>query len=153
MAQLKKNTFLAFAGLILATFALFALPATFDANLSVGDNYLTANADFPVSYEVGDDQQISNQPLNAPALDSNSPLQSALFWGVRRPFSQTSLRPQRGGLLYRILGRDGDLIKGASTLAIKCVPTVCVRHSGFPSPHSYRVPKDYYVFTLKRILC
>ena len=146
MAKLKTNMFLTFASLVLATLALFALPTAFDGHF--GETYLSADTEFTVSPADNQDQQSGNS-----YIDSDSPLQSALFIGNRRPFSQISLRPQRGGLLYRIIGRDGSLFKGTSAFAIKCVSAACLRHAGFPTPLSYRVPKDYYVFTLKRILC
>ncbi|MBO7413822.1 MAG: hypothetical protein J6U20_09205, partial [Fibrobacter sp.] len=75
------------------------------------------------------------------------------FLGNRRPFSQVSLRPQRGGPLYRIIGRDGSLFKGEKLHRIKNVSATNLQRNGFPSPLSYHVSKDYYVFTLKRILC
>ena len=146
MAKLKTNMFLTFASLVLASLALFALPTALDGHF--GDAYLSADSEDVAQSADNQDQQSNNA-----YLDSNSPLQSALFLGNRRPFSQISLRPQRGGLLYRIIGRDGSLFKGTSAFAVKCVSAVCLRHAGFPTPLSYRVPKDYYVFTLKRILC
>ena len=146
MAKLKTNTFLTFASLVLATLALFALPTAFDGHF--GETYLSADTEFTVSPADNQDLQSGNA-----YLDSDSPLQSALFLGNRRPFSQISLRPQRGGLLYRIIGRDGSLFKGAFTFTVKNPSAICLRHAGFPSPLSYRIPKDYYVFTLKRILC
>ena len=146
MAKLKTNMFLTFASLVLASLALFALPTALDGHF--GDAYLSADSEYVAQSADNQDQQSNNA-----YLDSNSPLQSALFLGNRRPFSQISLRPQRGGLLYRIIGRDGSLFKGTSAFAVKCVSAVCLRHAGFPTPLSYRVPKDYYVFTLKRILC
>ena len=146
MAKLKTNMFLTFASLVLATLALFALPTALDGHF--GDAYLSAETEYIAPSADNQDQQSGNS-----YIDSDSPLQSALFIGNRRPFSQISLRPQRGGPLYRIIGRDGSLFKGTSAFAIKCVSAACLRYAGFPTPLSYRVPKDYYVFTLKRILC
>ena len=146
MAKIKTNMFLTFASLVLATLALFALPTTFDGHFEGA--YLSADSEYVAKSADNQDQQSNNA-----YLDSDSPLQSALFLGNRRPFSQISLRPQRGGLLYRIIGRDGSLFKGAFTFTVKNPSALCLRHAGFPSPLSYRIPKDYYVFTLKRILC
>lgn len=148
MAKIKTNMFLTFASLVLATLALFALPTAFDSHLSVESAYLSTDTEYTAPSADNQDQQSNNA-----YLDSDSPLQSALFLGNRRPFSQVSLRPQRGGPLYRIIGRDGSLFKGAFTFTVKNVSAICLRHAGFPSPLSYRIPKDYYVFTLKRILC
>ena len=146
MAKLKTNTFLTFASLVLATLALFALPTAFDGHF--GETYLSADTEFTVSPADNQDQQSGNA-----YLDSDSPLQSALFLGNRRPFSQVSLRPQRSGALYRIIGRDDSLFKNEKLHRIKKVSTPYLHRSGFPSPLSYHVSKDYYVFTLKRILC
>jgi hypothetical protein len=148
MAKLKTNTFLTFASLVLATLALFALPTAFDSHLSVESAYLSTDTEYTAPSADNQDQQSGNS-----YIDSDNPFQSALFLGNRRPLSQVSLRPQRGGPLYRIIGRDGSLFKGANAFSIKSVSAVCLRHAGFPTPLSYRVPKDYYVFTLKRILC
>ena len=138
--------FLTFASLVLATLALFALPTALDGHF--GDAYLSAETEYIAPSADNQDQQSGNS-----YIDSDSPLQSALFLGNRRPFSQISLRPQRGGLLYRIIGRDGSLFKGEKLHRIKNVSTPYLQRSGFPSPLSYHVSKDYYVFTLKRILC
>ena len=146
MAKLKTNTFLTFASLALALLALFALPTAFDGHF--GETYLSADTEFTVSPADNQDQQSGNA-----YLDSDSPLQSALFLGNRRPFSQVSLRPQRSGALYRIIGRDDSLFKSEKLHRIKKVSTPYLQRSGFPSPLSYHVSKDYYVFTLKRILC
>ena len=146
MAKLKTNTFLTFASLVLATLALFALPTALDGHF--GDAYLSAETEYIAPSADNQDQQSDNA-----YLDSDSPLQSALFIGNRRPFSQISLRPQRGGLLYRIIGRDGSLFKGEKLHRIKNVSATNLQRNGFPSPLSYHVSKDYYVFTLKRILC
>ena len=148
MAKFKTNMLLTFASLALAFLALFALPTAFDRHLSVGDTYLSADTEYTTPSANVPDQQSGDT-----YLDSNSPLRSALFLGNRRPFSQVSLRPQRGGPLHRIVGRDGSLFKGEKLHRIKNVSTPYFQRNGFPSPLSYRVPKDYYVFTLKRILC
>ena len=146
MAKLKTNTFLAFASLVLATLALFALPTAFDGQF--GDAYLSADQEYIAPSADNQDQQSGNS-----YIDSDSPFQSALFLGNRRPFSQVSLRPQRGGPLYRIIGRDGSLFKCEKLHRIKNVSATNLQRNGFPSPLSYHVSKDYYVFTLKRILC
>ena len=146
MAKLKTNMFLTFASLVLATLALFALPTAFDGHF--GETYLSADTEFTVSSADNQDQQSGNS-----YIDSDSPFQSALFLGNRRPFSQVSLRPQRGGPLHRIFSRDSSLFKDEKLHRVKKASTPYFQRNGFPSPLSYRVPKEYYVFTLKRILC
>ena len=148
MAKIKTNMFLTFASLVLATLALFALPTAFDSHLSVESAYLSTDTEYTAPSADNQDQQSNNA-----YLDSDSPLQSALFLGNRRPFSQVSLRPQRSGALYRIIGRDGNLFKSEKLHRIKNVSATNLQRNGFPSPLSYHVSKDYYVFTLKRILC
>ena len=148
MAKLKTNMFLTFASLVLAVLALFALPTAFDRHLSVADAYLSADTEY-----TAPSANVSDQQSGGTYFDSNSPLRSALFLGNRRPFSQISLRPQRGGPLHRIIGRDGSLFKGEKLHRIKNVSATNLQRNGFPSPLSYHVSKDYYVFTLKRILC
>ena len=96
MAKLKTNILLTFASLVLATLALFALPTAFDGHLSVGDAYLSADTEYTAPSADNQNHQSGNA-----YLDSESPLQSALFLGNRRPFSQVSLRPQRGGSRLR----------------------------------------------------
>ena len=147
MAKLKTNILLTFASLVLATLALFALPTAFDGHLSVGDAYLSADTEYTAPSADNQNHQSGNA-----YLDSESPLQSALFLGNRRPFSQVSLRPQRGGPLHRIVSRDGSLFKGEKLQRVKASARHLQR-TGFPTPLSYHVSKDYYVFTLKRILC
>ena len=148
MAKLKTNMFLTFASLVLATLALFALPTAFDGHLSVEGAYLSADSEYVAQSADNQDYQSGNF-----YIDSDSPLQSTLFLGNRRPFSQVSLRPQRGGPLQRIIGRDCSLFKSEKLYRVKKVSTPYLQRNCFPSPLSYHVSKDYYVFTLKRILC
>ena len=151
MAKVKQNASLSFAGIVLATlplFLLFALlvsPATFGGNLSVGE---VSSTDCTLALD-----NPATQPLEDSFLDSDRPLQSHLFLGARRPLSQTSLRPQRGRLVYGLNGRDGAIVKCTGVGPIKNVSMSYRHRVGFPSPQSYRVPKEYYVFTLERILC
>ena len=156
MAKLKQNSFGAFMGVVFATLTLvafFALPSSLAAQFSVCDStsyetfYPQNVQNFATPLEDLEQNESSNQ-----YLDSNGPLQSPLFLGARRPFSQMSSRPQRGSLVFSFSGRDGALAKCVRLHVIKYISAFYV-NAGFPSPLCYRVPKEYYVFTLKRILC
>ncbi len=140
-----RNTVLAFVWVAVALLAFLALPTSFGGNLSAGEAY---SADYALALD-----NVAAQPSGDAFLDSDSPLKSPLFLGSRRPLSQMSLRPQRGSLVYGLNGRDGAIVKHAGIGFTKSVSTPCSHRAGFPSPLSYRVPKEYYVFTLGRILC
>ena len=154
MTKASRNSVLAFAWAAVALLALYVLPASLDSRASVCDStsyefvYLQAGKEFVVpSHDLG-----QNQPCDSYLDDAFSCSKTAAFWGSRRPSTQMTLRPQRVGLLYRLLGRDGSLFKGAPVRAFNGF-TYFSLNTGFPTPLSYRVPKEYYVFTLKRILC
>ena len=149
-----RNSVLAFVWAAVALLALYVLPASLDARASVRDCssyesvYLQTGEKFVApSRDLG-----QNQPCDSYLDDAFSCSKTAAFWGSRRPSAQMTLRPQRGGLLYRLLGRDGVFFKGAQVRAFNGF-TYFSLNTGFPTPLSYRVPKEYYVFTLKRILC
>ena len=149
MSKTTRNTVLAFVWAAVALLALYALPAAFDASSVVCDSdsyqqYLLVGESGSSPEDFGKDQFLDDPYANAG---------TAAFWGSRRPSTQMSLRPQRGGPLFRLAGRDGNLFKGAGQNPVKKISAFYRRRAGFPSPLSYRVPKDYYVFTLGRILC
>ena len=152
--KLSRNPVLAFVWAVVALLALYVLPASLDSRASVCDStsyeavYLQAGEEFVASSrDLG-----QNQPCDSYLDDPFGRSTTAAFWGSRRPSTQMTLRPQRGGLLYRLLGRDGSLFRGAYVRAFNGF-TYFSLNPGFPTPLSYRVPKEYYVFTLRRILC
>ena len=154
MVKLSRNPVLAFVWAVVALLALYVLPASLDSRASVCDStsyeavYLQAGEEFVASSrDLG-----QNQPCDSYLDDPFGRSTTAAFWGSRRPSTQMTLRPQRGGLLYRLLGRDGSLFRGAYVRAFNGF-TYFSLNPGFPTPLSYRVPKEYYVFTLRRILC
>ena len=154
MAKSNRNSVLAFVWAVLALLALYVLPASLDARASVCDSssyesvYLQTGEKFVASSRDFEQCQPSDSYLDDPFGSSTN----AAFWGSRRPSAQMTLRPQRGGLLYRLLGRDGSLFRASQVRAFNGFAYFCL-NTGFPTPLSYRVPKEYYVFTLKRILC
>lgn len=155
MSKANRNTILVFAWAVVALLALYVLSASLDSRASVCDStsyeavYLQAGEEFVASSrDLG-----QNQPNDSYLDDPFGRSTTAAFWGSRRPSTQMTLRPQRGSLLYRLLGRDGTLFKSSGLRSVnKFVAFVC-KNVGFPSPLSYCVPKEYYVFTLRRILC
>ena len=154
MTKSSRNSVLVFVWAVLALLALYVLPSSLDARASVCDCssyesvYLQMGEEFVAPSRDFEQSQPSDSYLDDPFGSSTT----AAFWGSRRPSAQMTLRPQRGGLLYRLLGRDGSLFKGAPVRAFNGFMYFSL-NTGFPTPLSYRVPKEYYVFTLKRILC
>ena len=154
MTKARRNSVLAFVWAVLALLALYVLPASLDARASVCDCtsyesvYLQTGEEFVAPSRDFEQSQPSDSYLDDPFARSTK----AAFWGSRRPSAQMTLRPQRGGLLYRLLGRDGSFFRASQVRAFNGFTYFCL-NTGFPTPLSYRVPKEYYVFTLKRILC
>lgn len=72
---------------------------------------------------------------------------------TRRPGQQTLSRTFRSSNFQGFGGRDSGFSRRAAAPAgIHSTPRITA-HNGFPTPLAYQAPKDYYVFTLKRILC
>jgi hypothetical protein len=72
---------------------------------------------------------------------------------TRRPGQQALSRTLRSGNFHGFSGRDSGFFKRATAPAgIHGTPRTTTPN-GFPTPLAYQAPKDYYVFTLKRILC
>lgn len=72
---------------------------------------------------------------------------------TRRSGQQVSLRTSRSGSLQGYGGRSSATSKQATPFATKIArSTICI-HCGFPLPLVYQKPKEYYVYTLERMLC
>ncbi len=72
---------------------------------------------------------------------------------TRRSGQQVSLRTSRGNGLQGVGGRSSATFKQATPFPTKIArPTVCAQ-CGFPLPLVYQKPKEYYVYTLERMLC
>ena len=72
---------------------------------------------------------------------------------TRRSGRQVSLRTSRSGSLQGYGGRSSATSKQATPLVTKIArSTICI-HCGFPLPLVYQKPKEYYVYTLERMLC
>jgi len=72
---------------------------------------------------------------------------------TRRPSQQALSRTLRNGNFQGFCGRDTGTLKRATTLAGNCTAAQAHTHRGFPTPLAYQTSKEYYVFTLERILC
>ena len=150
-----RNSVLAFVWAVLAMLALYVLPASLDTRASVCDCssyesvYLQTGEELVASSRDFEQSQPSDSYLDDPFARSST----TAFWGSRRSSAQMTLRPQRGSLLYRLLGRDGTLYKSVGLRSVKNFVAFVCKKVGFPTPLSYCVPKEYYVFTLRRILC
>jgi len=154
MTKSSRNSVLAFVWAVVALLALYVLPVSLDSRASVCECssyesvYLQTGEAFVAPPRNFEQSQPSDSYLDDPFGNSTK----AAFWGSRRTSTQMTLRPQRGGLFYRLLGRDGSLFRAAQVRAFNGFTYFSLK-TGFPTPLSYRVPKEYYVFTLKRILC
>lgn len=73
---------------------------------------------------------------------------------TRRSGRLVSLRTSRSGSLQGYGGRSPATSKQQATpFATKIArSTICI-HCGFPLPLVYQKPKEYYVYTLERMLC
>ena len=72
---------------------------------------------------------------------------------MRRAGQQALSRTLRNADFQGIGGRDAAAFKWGAKHTIQKVFASIGIHNGFPTPLAYQIPKEYYVFTLKRILC
>ena len=72
---------------------------------------------------------------------------------TRRAGQQALSRTLRNAGFQGVGGRDAITLKWSAKHAVQKVFAPIGTHNGFPTPLAYQVPKEYYVFTLKRILC
>ena len=72
---------------------------------------------------------------------------------MRRAGQQALSRTLRNAGFQGIGGRDAAAFQWGAKHTIQQVFASIGIHNGFPTPLAYQIPKEYYVFTLKRILC
>ena len=72
---------------------------------------------------------------------------------TRRAGQQALSRTLRNAGFHGVGGRDTVAFKWGAKHSIQKVFASIGTHNGFPTPLAYQISKDYYVFTLKRILC
>jgi hypothetical protein len=72
---------------------------------------------------------------------------------TRRAGQQSLSRTLRNAGFHGVGGRSSATSKQATPFATKIArSTICI-HCGFPLPLVYQKPKEYYVYTLERMLC
>ncbi len=72
---------------------------------------------------------------------------------TRRAGQQALSRTIRNAGFHGVGGRDAITLKWSAKHAVQKVFAPIGTHNVFPTPLAYQVPKEYYIFTLKRILC
>lgn len=143
MKNSKQQTTLIFASIMLALFALTAL-----VNLgSFAGSYTIAYES--TEFIEAQSAQDSEQGCLA-YLESHS--KAAAFLQTRRANRQVHFRPQQTHSTQGYFGRDASLLNRVNHLAVKGFPAF-KDIPGYPSPAVFCTAKDYYVYTLKRILC
>ena len=72
---------------------------------------------------------------------------------TRRSGQQVSLRTSRNASHQGYGNRSSANSKHATPFATKFARASICTHCGFPLPLVYQKPKEYYVYTLERMLC
>ncbi len=72
---------------------------------------------------------------------------------TRRPDQQAFSRTLRSGNFQGPCGRDTGAFRRTTSLSGSPIAAPSIAVSGFPTPLAYQTSKEYYVFTLERILC
>ncbi|WP_405328698.1 hypothetical protein [Fibrobacter sp.] len=72
---------------------------------------------------------------------------------TRRARQQTLSRTLRNAGFQGVGGRDTATFKWSTKHTVQKAVASIGSHNVFPTPLAYQIPKEYYVFTLKRILC
>ena len=72
---------------------------------------------------------------------------------TRRSGQQVSLRASRGNGLQGDRGRSSATFKQATPFPTKIARPTVYAQCGFPLPLVYQKSKEYYVYTLERMLC
>ena len=72
---------------------------------------------------------------------------------TRRAGQQALSRTLRNASFHGVGGRDAVAFKWGAKHSVQKNFAPTETRNGFPTPLAYQVPKEYYVFTLKRILC
>ncbi|MBR2198246.1 MAG: hypothetical protein IJ909_07520 [Fibrobacter sp.] len=93
----------------------------------------------------------NGSPIQPLFLSREASSQAVLL--TRRASQQALSRSPRNGGFQGFCGRDASAIKQYGAHASRLSPLSTHPHSGFPTPLAYQASKEYYVFTLERILC
>ncbi|MCQ2054911.1 MAG: hypothetical protein MJY82_06420 [Fibrobacter sp.] len=131
MKKLKRNSFLMIASVLLALFASFGT----------------------TSFDYGNDVYLDDGWHHEQTLSNAHDQSTAAVLSTRRPYQQASVRPQRNGTFHGFHSRGNSHTTEAKFHSANYDSTFASETGSFPQPLSFGVPKDYYIFTLKRILC
>ena len=130
--------------------ALFALFAAFSAG-GLGGHFEIADSDTVVALRDNSFSESESQSLYG---SDDAPF-TAVF-SSRSSARVLLSRMQRAGSLEDFHGRGGSHAVGALRLQGNVPQTLvsaATRISTFPSPFAFGFPKEYYVYTLGRMLC
>jgi hypothetical protein len=128
-----------------AFFAMFAavVESSFVYDYSIGSR---------AALELGETTFNQNGSPSQPLFLSRQASSQAILL-TRRASQQALSRSPRNGGFQGFCGRDANVLKRNGVYTSRLSPLSTHPHSGFPTPLAYRVSKEYYIFTLERILC
>ena len=142
MKRLRQNI------LSMVAVAFFAMIAAVVESSFVYDYNIGSRA----ALELGDTTFNQNGTPSQPLFLSREASSQAVLL-TRRAGQQALSRSPRNGGFQGFCGRDANALKRNGVYASRLSPLSTHSHSGFPTPLAYQISKEYYVFTLERILC
>ncbi len=142
MKRLRQNI------LSMVAVAFFAMYAAVVESSFVYDYNIGSRAALKLGDTTFNQNGSPTQPL---FLSREAPSQAVLL--TRRASQQALSRSPRNGGFQGFCGRDASALKRNGVYASRLSPLSTHLHSGFPTPLAYQASKEYYVFTLERILC
>ena len=142
MKRLRQNI------LSMVAVAIFAMFAAVVESSFVYDYSIGSRAALELGETTFNQNGTPSQPL---FLSRESSSQAVLL--TRRASQQALSRSPRNGGFQGLCGRDASALKRNGVYACRLFPLSAHLHSGFPTPLAYQTSKEYYVFTLERILC
>ncbi len=141
MKRLKQNVLSMIA---VAVFAIFAA-------VIEGSFVYDYDVELRTAGELSDatfDQSSTSEPL---FFSRENTSEAVLL--TRRAGQQALSRTLRSGNFQGFCGRDASAFKRISAHIQQRISAQNLVYSAYPTPLAYQASKDYYVFTLKRILC
>ena len=141
MKRLKQNILSMIA---VAVFAIFAA-------VIEGSFVYDYDVELKTAGELSDaafDQSSTSEPL---FFSRENTSESVLL--TRRAGQQALSRTLRSESFQGFCGRDAGTYKRISARTQQRISAQSLVYSAYPTPLAFQASKDYYVFTLKRILC
>ena len=141
MKRLKQNILSMIA---VAVFAIFAA-------VIEGSFVYDYDVELKTAGELSDaafDQSSTSEPL---FFSRENTSESVLL--TRRAGQQVFSRTLRSGNFQGFCGRDAGSFKRITAHIQQRTSAQSLVYSAYPTPLAYQASKDYYIFTLKRILC